>query len=598
MRLLWGRVVITVSFTSLWCVCMLSVMRVFLYLFVRILGLWLIPVTEADSPDRTAISFSVTTNTGIGYAVFITGNHPDIGNWVPSRGAKLYWTPGNVWTGAVAIEPGITVEYKPVIIPLAVEHVCDPTQAQFIPPGEDNHYELDIPPRSPAPYGGKSIYYHSALTNVFMLYSIAGNAFTSAPLHVIAPGRSPGEWLHHVSGIGEAGASIEFVMSGWVGTNIVYDHAPFPGYGTPPAHNYFTTLDTFFIQDGDLFNYQPPAWVSPPSVVVSNVVSTHPPSPDRAMRIYLPRGYEENTWKRYPVLYMHDGENVFAPGGAFGSWDADITATREISQGRIRECIVVALDSTSNRTREYLPPEDHSGGQGFGDVYSRFLIYDVKTKIDAEFRTLPDRPNTLTAGSSSGGLIATYLGWHTNVFGKIGAFSPAYLISPNFNDRIADEPKQDLRLYVDMGTAGSPETLLVEDYWIVLDHWLRDGYVENEDLLSTLACGAFHNEAAWAARLPDCLRFLLSIWDEQNLLAHRDFVPNVLNISGPNSGISLDYPSLVGWTYQLESASEPDGTWSFVESQPPETAAWAIRQLTDTNSTGNLSRRMYRIIGY
>lgn len=554
-------------------------------------------VTEAGSPEKTHISFSVTTNTGIGYDVFITGNHPDIGDWNPTRGAKLHWTPGNVWTGTVAIESGISIDYKPVILPLSVSNVCDPGQARFLPPGEGNHLVRSIPPRPPAPYTGKTVYYHSGLTNVTIRYSVDGGAFTSAALNAVAPGRSPGEWLHQVSGIGEAGASIEFVMRGMAGTNIVYDHAPYEGYGTPPDNNYFTTLDAFFIQDGALFNYTPPATLSPASIIVSNAVSTHPPSPDRTMRIYLPRGYEQNTWKYYPVLYMHDGENVFAPGGTFGSWDAGITATREISQGRMRECIIVALNSTSNRTREYLPPEDNENGQGFGNVYSRFLVHDVKAKIDAEYRTLPDRPNTLTAGSSSGGLIATYLGWHTNVFGKIGSFSPAYLISPNFNDRMAAEPKQDLRIYTDMGTLGSPEVLLVADYWVVLDHLLRDGYVENEDLLSTLACGANHSESAWAARLPDCFRFLLNIWDEQNRLAHRETAPRIVNAPDPATGVVLDFSGLVGWTYRLESAPEPGGPWTLVETQPPEPPPWSTRQLADTNTTENVRQRIYRLIG-
>ena len=335
----------------------------------------------------------------------------------------------------------------------------------------------------------------------------------------------------------------------------MYDHAPHAGYGTAPAHNYFTTLDSFYVQDGDVFNYRPPATLSAPVVLVSNVVSTFSPSPSRTMKIYLPRGYAQNTWKRYPVMYMHDGENVMPPYTGLGQWKADEIATREISQGRMREAIIVSLNSTANRTREYLPPEDNSGGQGFGDVYARFLVRDVKAKIDAEFRTLTNQANTMTAGSSSGGLISTYLGWSTNVFGKIGSFSPAYLISPNFNARIASEAKKPLRIYTDMGTEGYPENALVPDYWVVLDHLLRDGYVQNDDLLSWLACGALHNEAAWSERLPVCFRFLLNVWDEPSYLAAERSLPS-LKLSAP-AGNTFDIwlEGLGGWTYTLEQSS-------------------------------------------
>lgn len=529
------------------------------------------------SPFRETVPFSIVTNTGIGRDVFVTGNHPDVGSWNPTLGAKLVWNSGNVWTGSVALEAGTALQYKPVVVPISVTGLCNGANWQFLPPGEGNHLNAVTQPQPVAPYAGKFVYYHSGLTNVTIIYSINGGAFTSAPLAQVGPGRAPGEFLHAGAAIGTPGASIEFVMSGMSGTNTFYDHAPHPGYGTPPDNNYYTTLDMIFLQDGDIFNYWPSASVSAPSIIVSNAVSTFSPSPSRTMKIYLPRGYVQNNWKRYPVLYMHDGENVFSPGGTFGSWDADLTATREISQGRMREVIIVALNSTANRTREYLPPEDNEGGQGFGDVYAKFLVYDVKAKIDAQFRTLTDRPNTLTAGSSSGGLITTYLGWSTNVFGKIGSFSPAYLISPNFNNKIAADPKQPLRIYTDMGTVNSPETLLVADYWVVLDHLLRDGYVQQFDLLSWLACGAQHNEAAWAARLPVCLRFLLNIWDERNHLAHAAMPPVVSSLAVTGSVASISHPALVGWPYRLEGAPSLTGPWTGLVFQAASPTPWQNR---------------------
>lgn len=556
---------------------------------------------HAASPFREDLTFSVVTNTGIGREVFITGSHPDAGGWNPTLGAKLVWTDGNVWTGSLAFAAGTQLDYKPVVLPNTVADICNGANWDWMPPGDGNHLTTNTAPQPAAPYAGKTVYYHSGFTNVTLIYSDNGGGFIGAPMLQAGPGRGPGEYLHLAEGIGTPGGTLEFVFSGMVGTNTYYDHAPYPGYGTPPDNNYFTTLDHLFVQDGDLFNYWPPTSLTPPQVLLSNAVSTFSPSPSRTMRIYLPRGYAENTLKRYPVLYMQDGENVFAPGGNFGSWDTDLIATRETSQGRMREVIIVALDSMpgpANRTREYLPPEDNEGGQGFGDVYANFLVHDVKTKIDAEFRTLPDRPNTLTAGSSSGGLITTYLGWSTNVFGKIGSFSPAYLISPNFNARIASEPKQALRIYTDMGTEGETEASLVADYWVVLDYLLRDGYVQHRDLLSWFACGATHNEAAWSARLPTALRFLLNPWDEPNRLAHRSEAPAIESATlDPGAAtLRVAHPALTGWTYQVDAAATPAGPWTTnIAPSAPEAEPWTTRTV-DLSLNPATTTRAYRIL--
>ena len=578
------------------CVCSQAMKKNVFWSFVVLAGS--IGLAGAVSPFREVLHFSIVHDAGFGNEIFIAGNHPDAGNWNPTLGAKLVYNPGNLWTGSVALQAGTALDYKAVVIPNSHTGICQGANWNYLPPGDGNHATTNAAPQPAAPYAGKTIYYHSGLTNVSIIYAINGGDFTGASLAQIGPGRAPGEFLHKVEGIGVPGGSIEFVFSGMANGVTVYDHAPHPGYGTAPANNYFTTLDAFFVQDGDVFNYQPPGTVSAPSIINSNVVSTFSPSPSRTMKIYLPRGYQQNTWKRYPVMYMHDGENVFSPGGTYGSWDANLTATREISQGRMREVIVVALNSTENRTREYLPPEDNYGGQGFGDTYAKFLVHDVKAKIDREFRTLPDRENTMTAGSSSGGLITTYLGWSTNVFGKIGSFSPAYVISPNFNARIAADPKQPLRIYTDVGTfGGDVEAQLVPDYWVVLDHLLRDGYVQHLDLLSWLACDAQHNEAAWAARLPVAFRFLLNIWDEANELAGAAIPPEMDDVTMSPGSIQFSLNTLGGWRYRVDlwdrlGAEEwPDGTNVFKETLP-----WSVRNLSAPVTSGTV--QFFRVTAF
>ena len=553
---------------------------------VLVLAACAILPAAARSPYRDVLTFSVTTNVGAGNEVFVTGNHGDVGNWDPTKGVKLVWNSGNVWTGRVGVQSGTALDYKPVIMPNSYTGICNPANAQWLPPGNGNHLTTNSAAQPGAPYAGKTIYYLSGFTNVTLVYSSAGGSFTTAPMTRIGPGRFTNEYLYYVNGVGEPGESLQFLMTDGVN----YDHAPYAGY---VGGDYYTALDEFVLQDGNIFNYWPPTNVSAPRIINSNVVSTFSPSPNRAMNIYLPRGYDQNTWKRYPVVYMHDGENVFAPGGTFGSWDADLTATKEMSQGRMREAIIVGLNSTANRTREYLPPEDNYSGVGFGDAYSRFLVYNVKAKIDAEFRTQPDRSNTVTIGASSGGLIVTYLGWATNVFGKIGPLSPAYLISPNFNNRINSESKKDLRIFTETGNVGDPETNILPATWTVLNYFMQDGYVPNVDLVSKIGCGASHGETAWAAWLPDCYRFLLSLWDEPNLLARRDYPPRITN----STPVVVQFASQSGVRYQLQTA--PDvvvGPWTTVSTSQTEMLPWSNFGMTNGSPATAVTSLFYRIV--
>jgi predicted alpha/beta superfamily hydrolase len=243
--------------------------------------------------------------------------------------------------------------------------------------------------------------------------------------------------------------------------------------------------------------------------------------PSREVRVWLPPGYgEENS--RYPVIYFHDGQNVFRPGGPFGCWFAEDAAAEEIKAGRMREAIIVAIpnndaDMGKARMTEYQPPDDvnprdPSRGLGICDRYAAFLIGKVKPAIDEKFRTLPDRENTAVAGASMGGLVSLWLGLNTDVFGAVGVFSPAFWTSPNFTEKVKKgAKKQGLRIYMDMGTQEKGN--LTGDYWedalAVREALLKQGYVEGENFLWNPGEGDEHNEKAWAKRLPVALRFSL-----------------------------------------------------------------------------------------
>jgi len=243
--------------------------------------------------------------------------------------------------------------------------------------------------------------------------------------------------------------------------------------------------------------------------------------PSREVRVWLPLGYDASE-ARYPVIYFHDGQNIFRPGGPFGCWFAEDAAVAEIKAGRMREAILVAVDNNPQdagnaRITEYQPPEDSNPrdpvcGKGLCDRYAKFLLGAVKPAIDAKYRTFSDRENTVAIGSSMGGLVSLWLGLNTDAFGAVGVFSPAFWTSPHFLRAVTEgKKKEGLRIYMDMGTQEKGNT--TGDYWqdalAVHKAFVKQCYVEGEDFLWNPGEGDEHNEKAWAKRLPAALHFLL-----------------------------------------------------------------------------------------
>src|SRR5262249_9148503 len=139
--------------------------------------------------------------------------------------------------------------------------------------------------------------------------------------------------------------------------------------------------------------------------------------------------YRENALKRYPVLYMHDGQNLFeAATSAFGTeWQVDENIDAAVAAGRMDEVIAVGVHNTANRIWEDTPGCDATYGGGGAEVYERFLIDTVKPFIDQSFRTLPDKDNTAVMGSSLGGLLSFYLARRNpTVFAKAGCMSSSF----------------------------------------------------------------------------------------------------------------------------------------------------------------------------
>lgn len=227
----------------------------------------------------------------------------------------------------------------------------------------------------------------------------------------------------------------------------------------------------------------------------------------RQVRLYLPPSYATSD-KRYPVLYMHDGQNVFDQATSYaGEWKADETLNALAAAGKL-EVIVVAIDNSQDKRLQELSPWTGSAGPAEGNQYLNFIVNTVKPLVDSQYRTLPDRANTAIMGSSMGGLISHYaLVRHPGVFGKAGVFSPSYWYSVASFDYFRTTPAaRDARLYLLMGDG---EGTMVPDVQRVY------GYVQAQqhpaaNVTLRIAPGV-HSETFWASEFERAVLWLFAV---------------------------------------------------------------------------------------
>ncbi len=504
-------------------------------------------IAQTDNAFTTNVLFTVTNAAGSSN-VFVAGSVSALGAWDVTRAPRLRNVGSNIWEGLVALPLGTNVQYRFFRRSAASGSFGD-TNVTWLGSGNSTYTSPVTPP---GPYTGKTIYYHSGWTNANVLWrqSTSESDWVNTPMTRIGAGRATNEYLYRVT-VGKAAWPIEFVPNNGAGA---WDNA----FGISGS-NYLTPLDFIFLQDGHVFNYWPPATVSAPRFVTNNITSSYTGNgiASRRVRALLPRGYTQNTTKRYPVLYMHDGQNDFDPGGSFGSWSADATANREIQMGRMRETIVVAIDNTNNRLVEYSPPMDtapQSGGAtGTGNYYRDFIVNNVRPWLDTSHRTLNDQANTGVMGSSMGGLISHYIGISTNVFGLIGVMSPSFTYAPNWVASVSASSKPQGRLfYFDTGTSGD----VWDPYWNMLNIMNSKGFSFGDDFYYVVGVGQQHNEDAWASRLPGALRYLYDIRRERNSLAVDAFPPSLrlpsTAVSNTSRQVNLSFPTLGGVNYLLQ----------------------------------------------
>ena len=234
---------------------------------------------------------------------------------------------------------------------------------------------------------------------------------------------------------------------------------------------------------------------------------------DREVCVYLPPQYEQEPDRRFPVLYLHDGQNLFDPRLSYipgRTWRAGSTADWLNEQGRAEPLILVGLGNTGlRRMAEYTPTRDFRMGGGEGDRYGRLLIEEVKPFIDRTFRTFPAAERTGLGGSSLGGLITLYLGLrHPDVFTRLAVLSPSiWWDHRSILSFVAGaRPKPPLRIWQDIGTGEGLRH--VRDCELLTRMLVKQGWRLGDDLRYLRVEGALHDEDAWAARLHQVIEFL------------------------------------------------------------------------------------------
>jgi len=264
---------------------------------------------------------------------------------------------------------------------------------------------------------------------------------------------------------------------------------------------------------------EPPPPIQP---VLTGTIRTHPAFASqflgpRDVVVYLPPGYDREPARRYPVLYMHDGQNIFDGSRMGMEWQMDEIAERLITAGQIEPVIIVGVFNTEVRMDEYSPtavdrrqPDGTvAKGGGKADLYGRLLIEELKPFIDRTYRTRPEPRHTGIGGASLGGLVSLYLGMkRPDVFGNVlGVSSVVWwddFVLLKILEGLAAKPDQ--RIWLDFGTQEDPQYAVANRR--LRDALLAKGWKLGADLRYLEQEHGGHDEISWASRVEPMLRFL------------------------------------------------------------------------------------------
>lgn len=347
---------------------------------------------------------------------------------------------------------------------------------------------------------------------------------TEPPVHVVGSfnGWDPGAGAHRLSAAEDGVCTIalpdvrgtvelKFTRGSW--STVEADAA-----GGDVPNRVVAVPDTGAVYEARVARWRDPCdWPLPGSTATASVsvleCRFEMPQLARARRVwlYLPPDYE-STDRRYPVLYMHDGQNVFDAATAYAEeWGVDEALDTLHAEGD-PGVIVVAVDNGQElRADEYIPwPSREVGGGGEGAEYVTFLVETLKPYIDARCRTRPGRLDTGVAGSSLGGLVSLYAGLeHPDVFGRIGVFSPAFWVAPSVFDLAAEATlATGTRVYmVTGGREGERADAYAGDHRRMAE-LLRATAEPGAEIEAVIRPEGTHSERFWRQAFPGAYRWL------------------------------------------------------------------------------------------
>ena len=274
-------------------------------------------------------------------------------------------------------------------------------------------------------------------------------------------------------------------------------------------------------------NLEMQAESQPPALLASDLLTPHPRlrlhkgfhsrylPDDRDIVVYLPPGYNRNPERAYPVLYLHDGQNLFDPRTSFvegRTWQVREQADAAIEAGEVEPLIIVGIYNTGERRiAEYTHERDPKLGGGEADKYGKLLTRELMPWIASEYRVRVGREATGLGGSSLGGLVTLYLGLrNASIFGKLAVMSPSVWwahksILGTVNEyapAIWEKP----HLWLDAGDHEGRKTL--RDAEQLARRLKANGWVPDETLHFERVHGGTHDEASWATRVRPMLHFL------------------------------------------------------------------------------------------
>ncbi|MGE0711000.1 MAG: alpha/beta hydrolase-fold protein [Planctomycetota bacterium] len=437
----------------------------------------------AFAADTEVVRFEQRQQTTWGESLYLLGDLPELGDGDPTRALRMVPGGNDQWSLSIALPKGADYRFTYVV------RWNEP--GTLASQGNARRVADILSARVPGTAAERAVKvrYLSGWGQVYLQHD-GGQVV----LRRAGQGRGPGEsiWEGEVR---TRARELAFELSdGGAGR----DRAP-------NGQRYATRLADLTLVDGALHAGRPDlgSLEAKGSVVRVPGFGSQELGNRRDLFIYRPRGYSRSN-KRYPVIYAHDGQNLFGPDALFGGWRLEDALDRGIAAGRIAEVIVVGVANTPDRMNEYMP----EGDGGYAGRYARFLIDELKPWVDANLRTLSGREHTATLGSSLGGLVSFYLGWErADVFGKVGSLSGSFWLR-GYVDRLGQTPKTPAKMWLDSGNQGGSAADSCEDTLWMRDQMLRRGLVLERDVHHFVHYGASHNEQYWRQRVGQVLEFL------------------------------------------------------------------------------------------